>query len=176
MPSIHIPPLFLPSPTPPPSSTLALHRHNHTNLRILTFESLFRPNRGYEIDSETPDIESINKGHDPFQHRSRIQPTFTITDTESDGETNFHNDEGEFYPEGETEDAVLTVVDAETLIFPTDEDCRDDVTTAMICISSIPTYLTNNKQHPWWRSQKDLHENPQTNIMRRMVMNIIQTR
>lgn len=39
----------------------------------------------------------------------------------------FEEDEEEFDPEGEGEDAMMAVMDAETLVFGTQEDGADDV-------------------------------------------------
>jgi hypothetical protein len=48
-------------------------------------------------------------------------------DAERDREAELDEDEGEFDPEGDAQDAVLAVVDAETLVLPADEDCGDGV-------------------------------------------------
>jgi len=45
-----------------------------------------------------------------------------LGDAECNGETDFDNDEGELDPEAVPQDGVLTEVDAEALVFPTDED------------------------------------------------------
>lgn len=46
---------------------------------------------------------------------------------EDDGEDEFHDDEGEFHPEGDAEDSVLAVVETQLLVFPADEDGGNDV-------------------------------------------------
>lgn len=48
-------------------------------------------------------------------------------DAEGDAQGDLDEDEGELDPEGDAEDAVLSVLDTKALIFPADEDGRDHV-------------------------------------------------
>jgi hypothetical protein len=52
-------------------------------------------------------------------------------DAKRDREAKLGEDESEFNPEGDAQDAVLAVVDAEALVLPADEDCGDDVAGAI---------------------------------------------
>ena len=86
-----------------------------------------RPHRRNKINRKAPNIKRINERDDPLAHRSSRVVTLIAEHAESDRETELQKDEGEFYPEGDAQDAVLTVVDSETLVLPADEDCGDDV-------------------------------------------------
>jgi len=80
-----------------------------------------------EIDRETPNIESIDQRNYPLANCSRIVVLLVRKNAERDSETEFNEDEHEFDPERDSEDAVLTIVDSESLILPADENCRDNV-------------------------------------------------
>jgi hypothetical protein len=86
-----------------------------------------RPHRRDKINRKAPNIKRVNERDNPLAHRSSRVVALIAEDAESDGETELQKDEGELYPEGDAQDAVLTVVDSETLVLPADEDCRDDV-------------------------------------------------
>lgn len=73
---------------------------------------MFRSYRRDKIDSETPHVKGIDESDDPFEDGSRVPPWFAIADAEADGEAEFYEDEGEFYPEGDAKDAVFSVVDS----------------------------------------------------------------
>jgi len=91
-----------------------------------------RPHRRNKIDGEAPYIESIDESNDPFNDRSRVVVCKVAQDTESDGETELDEDEGEFDPEGHAENTVLAVVHAETLVFPANEYGGNDVATTKL--------------------------------------------
>jgi hypothetical protein len=86
-----------------------------------------RPHRWNKINRKAPNIKRINERDDPFAHGRRRVVFLIAEHAKGDGETELQEDEGEFYPEGDAQDAVLAVVDSETLVLPTDEDCGDDV-------------------------------------------------
>ena len=46
---------------------------------------------------------------------------------EDDGACQLEENEGQFGPEGEAQDAVLAVVDAQALVLGAQEDCGEDV-------------------------------------------------
>jgi hypothetical protein len=91
-----------------------------------------RPHCRNEIDGETPYIESVDESNDPFNYRSRVVVCAVAKDAKCDGETELDEDEGEFDPEGNAEDTVLAVVNAETLVFPANEYGGNYVATTRI--------------------------------------------
>lgn len=87
-------------------------------------------NRGDEINGKTPYVEGVDKRDDPLQDGSRVPNVFPVTYAESNGQCELHENKSEFNPEGNAKDAVFAVMYSETLVFPADEDGRDNVTTA----------------------------------------------
>jgi hypothetical protein len=90
-----------------------------------------RPHSRNKINRKTPHVKRIYEANNPLTHRSRVIVILIGEDAKRDREAELGEDEGEFDPEGDAQDAVLAVVDAETLVFPADEDCRDDVAGAI---------------------------------------------
>lgn len=74
---------------------------------------LMIPTRWQKVDKEGEDIEGEDEGNDPFEYRRDILVAFGEGGANEDGgEEDFNDDEEEFHPEGGTQDAVLTKVDA----------------------------------------------------------------
>jgi hypothetical protein len=86
-----------------------------------------RPHSRNKINRKTPHVKRIYERNNPLTHGSRIIVVLIAEDAERDREAELDEDEGEFDPEGDAQDAVLAVVDAKTLVLPADEDCGDDV-------------------------------------------------
>lgn len=115
-------------------------------------------NRRNEIDRITPDVECVYERNDPFENSGGVVSLLVAHDAECDGQTQFDEDEGELDPEGEGEDAVLAVMDSESLVFPTNKDRADDVSSTVL-ISSMSwnrvetwkegTYMKITKQVSW---------------------------
>jgi hypothetical protein len=72
----------------------------------------------------------------------------------TNGETYFHYDKDEFDPEGHTKNGILAEVNAQSLIFPADEDGRDDIASPEELISGCRL-----------RGLRTLHEKEQEEIM-----------
>lgn len=89
-------------------STRLLHRH--VEFRLLR-SIMLRPNRRQEIDGKAPHVESVDERNDPFADCGAIIVISISEHSECDCKTNFNKDEGEFDPEGDSEDSVLAVVD-----------------------------------------------------------------
>ena len=85
------------------------------------------PRRGQQIDKEGQDVKGEDEGDDPFEYGSHILPAVEGGDDEDDGEDYLDDDEDEFEPEGEAQDAVLAEMHAEALVLGADEDGADDV-------------------------------------------------
>lgn len=85
------------------------------------------PRRGQQIDKEGQDVKGEDEGDDPFEYGSHILPAVEGGDDEDDGEDYLDDDEDEFKPEGEAQDAVLAEMHAEALVLGADKDGADDV-------------------------------------------------
>ena len=94
-----------------------------------------RLGRRQEIDDEAPDVEDVNERDDPLEDGADVVVFVELRDGEDDGERDLDQDEGEFEPEGDAEDAVFAVVDPEALVFGADEDGADYVAEAGRCVS-----------------------------------------
>ncbi len=70
------------------------------------------PNRRNEINRKTPDVESVDEGNNPFADCGGIVVSLIVEYSERDCHCDFDEDESEFDPEGDAEDAVLSVVDS----------------------------------------------------------------
>ena len=86
---------------------------------------------GEEINDKTPDVEDVNKGDGPLEDGGGLVDLLVVEDAEGDDESDLDEDEGEFDPEAQCEDALAAVVDAEALVFGADEDGGDDVGAAV---------------------------------------------
>lgn len=128
-PHIPIPPLFLLDAGEAPLATLDLHGHGELGVRVAALVVLCADG-GDEVDGEAPDVEGVDEGDDPFEDGGRVPPRLAVADAEADGHAELDDDEGELEPEGDAQDAVLSVVDSEALVFPADEDGREDVSAA----------------------------------------------
>lgn len=65
---------------------------------------------GQEIDDKRKDVECKDKCDDPFEDGGDVLVVAPVCRDEDDGENELNDDEGEFHPEGDAEDAVLAVV------------------------------------------------------------------
>lgn len=90
-----------------------------------------RPHSRNKINRKTLHVKRIYERNNPLTHRSRVIVILIGEDAKRDREAELGEDEGEFDPEGDAQDAVLAMVDAETLVLPADEYCGDDVAGAI---------------------------------------------
>jgi hypothetical protein len=87
----------------------------HLHLGLLSaapkpFTRIFRLDRGQEIDEEAEHVEREDERDSPLEDSGGIAGLLEVGYCESDGEDDFYKDEGEFYPEGGAEDAVLAEI------------------------------------------------------------------
>lgn len=106
----------------------------HAHLIILlpqrrreTIILMSRLRRRQEIDDEAPDVEDVDERDGPFDDGGAVVVFLVSKDAERYGEGDFDEDEGELDPEGGGEDALVAVVDSESLVFGADEDGGHDV-------------------------------------------------
>lgn len=85
--------------------------HCHVEFRLLR-SIMLRPNRRQEIDGKAPHVESVDERNDPFADCGAIVVISIGEHSECDRKADFDEDEGEFDPEGDSEDTVLAVVDS----------------------------------------------------------------
>lgn len=71
---------------------------------------MFCADRRDEIDRVTPDVKCVYERDNPFTNSSGIVSFLVAEDAKCDSETQFDENEGEFDPKGQAEDAMLTVV------------------------------------------------------------------
>jgi hypothetical protein len=83
---------------------------------------ILRLRRRQEIDDEAPDIENVDQRDDPLEDGADVVMADFLCDAEYYREGNFSQDEEEFDPEGDAQDAMLAEVDAKALVFGADED------------------------------------------------------
>lgn len=88
---------------------------------------LRRPPRRQQIHEESEDVKGKQERDDPLKDSPDILLSTETRRAEDDRQDDFGNDEREFGPEGEAQDAVLAEVHAEALVFCADEDGADDV-------------------------------------------------
>jgi len=81
---------------------------------------------GYQIDKEAKHVEGEDERDRPLQDAGRVVFVLEIAHAEGDCEHDFHQDEGELYPEGDAQNTVLAEMYAKALVFPADEDGGDD--------------------------------------------------
>jgi len=89
--------------------SLSLH------LRLITpalSSRMFRVHGWDQIDEEREDVECEDECDGPFENCSCIVFVLEIGSAECDCEDHFDEDEGEFDPEGDPEDAVFSVSDS----------------------------------------------------------------
>tara|TARA_R110002060_G_scaffold20312_9_gene27654 strand:+ start:956 stop:1246 length:291 start_codon:yes stop_codon:yes gene_type:complete len=96
---------------------------------------VFRSDCWNEIDRVTPDIECVYEGDDPFAYSSRVVSLSVAQDPKCDCQAQFHKYEGELDPKGDAKDAMLAIMDSETLILPANEDGGDDVSRTVVQVS-----------------------------------------
>ena len=69
-----------------------------------------------------PDVEYVYEGHGPFENRRNVVYFLVTADTECDNQAELDEDEGKLDPEGHPKNAIVSIVNAESLIFSADED------------------------------------------------------
>lgn len=109
-----------------------LRRHPHLIILLPqrqreTIILMSRLGRREEVNDEAPDVEDVDERDGPFDNGGAVVVSLVSKDAESDCEGDFDEDEGELDPEGGSEDALVAVVDSESLVFGADEDGGDDV-------------------------------------------------
>lgn len=82
-----------------------------------------------EIEEEGEDVEGEDQGDQPFDDGGDVGVFAKGGGGEDDGQEGLDDDEGQFHPEGDAEDAVVAVVDAQPLVFGAQEDGRENVAT-----------------------------------------------
>ena len=92
---------------------------------LLNFR-LALPDSGQEIDEEGEDPARENQSDDPLKHRCDIIMVGESCDRETNRQENLHQNEGQFQPEADPQDAVFPEMDTQLLIFGTGEDRRQD--------------------------------------------------
>lgn len=78
--------------------------------------------RGPQVDDEGEDVEGEDEGDGPLEDGGVVEVVVQVAHAEADGEAELDDDEDELDPEGDAQDAVLAVLDAEALVLPADED------------------------------------------------------
>ena len=80
-----------------------------------------------KVDKEAKHVPGVNERNDPFEYSGYVPVVILLSDPKDDTQTDLSDYEGELNPERDSEDRMLAVVDTQALIFPTNEDCADDV-------------------------------------------------
>lgn len=80
-----------------------------------------------QVDGKGQHVESEDEGDNPLEDGGRVAIACPRRGSECDAEEELGEDEGELDPEGDCEDAVLAVLDAEALVLCADEDGGDPV-------------------------------------------------
>lgn len=82
---------------------------------------------GPKIEHKTEDVEGEDKGHDPLENRGGIPVVGPGCAYKDDSEDDLSEDESELDPEADSQDSVMTIMNAEPLIFGAEEDGGNDV-------------------------------------------------
>jgi hypothetical protein len=77
---------------------------------------------GNQIEQEAEHVEGEDQGNDPLEHSCHIVLVCEICYREDDSQDNFDQDEDELDPEGYSDDPVVPVMDAKSLVFSTYEN------------------------------------------------------
>lgn len=80
-----------------------------------------------QVHVEGEDVEAEDEGDDPLEDGGDVPVLEAVHNNKGDGQADGDDDEGQLDPEGDGEDAVLGVVDAEALVLGADEDGREQV-------------------------------------------------
>lgn len=83
---------------------------------------MFRSHGRKQIDDEREDVEGEDEGNDPFEDGGDVAVRGEGGRHEDNGKCDLDQDEGQFDPEGDAQDAVVTVVDTQALVFCADKD------------------------------------------------------
>ena len=82
---------------------------------------------GEQIEQEAQDVAREDQGDDPLKDGGDVAVAGPRGADEDGGQHDLDQDEGQFHPEADAQDAVLAVVDAEPLVGRADEDGGEDV-------------------------------------------------
>jgi len=88
---------------------------------------MFRAHRRPQIQHERQNVKGEDQGDDPLDDSGNVLVVVPRCGAEDDGKGDFDDDESQFDPEGETKDAMLAVVNAQTLILGAKKDCTEDI-------------------------------------------------
>lgn len=81
---------------------------------------------GEQVEQEAEDVEGEDQGDDPFEDGGDVAVVRPRGADEDAGQHHLDQDEGQFDPEADAQDAVLPVVDAQPLVLGADEHRRQD--------------------------------------------------
>jgi hypothetical protein len=97
---------------------------------------------GKEVDEKAKHIEEVDKGNCPLQNSGGIPLLLVLRYPECNAEGNLEQDEKELNPETDSQNSVLSEVDAQALVFPaykygrhyvaSDEEDQEGVVEAMM--------------------------------------------
>lgn len=111
------------------TTAMAVSMFTHRDLVVQALgDMVFSPDTGEQIQQEADDVTGEDESDDPLQYRSRIPVALVGHGAKHDGQPDLHQDEGEFDPEGDSQDALVAVVDPQSLVRGTDEDGGEDET------------------------------------------------
>lgn len=106
-----------------------------------------------KVDVEREHVERKDECDDPFQDSGDVLAGTTILGQHSkrDRKRNGNEDEGELDPEGNSQDPVLWVSHAQSLVLPADKDCAEQVADdeeaeEQIVQRRVPRRVENAKQ------------------------------
>lgn len=99
----------------------------HWSVLVALWYVMFRLNTWQEIQEEAQNVERERECHNPLKDGGDISGLSEVGGCKYDGERNFDQNEGEFDPEGDTEDAVVAVMNSKALILSAEEDGANDV-------------------------------------------------
>jgi len=94
---------------------------------LLVRPLLLTPSRRQQIHQKGKHIKRKYEGDDPFNNRTGVGLFVKCARRKDYGQADFDDDKGEFHPERQAQNAVLTETHAEALVFGADEDGAEDV-------------------------------------------------
>lgn len=97
-----------------------------------------------EVDDETPHVEDEDQADHPLEDASGIVTLFFGFHAEANRKCDLDNNEAQLDPKGYRENAVLTPMDAESLVFCANEDRRDDVSNAVVSSVTLSALSRSN--------------------------------
>src|SRR5271154_1235729 len=88
------------------------HLHTHWAVLEALRDVMSRLNAGQEIQQEAQNVERKCERHDPLEDRSDVLLTGGVGGSKHYRERKFDQDEGEFHPERDAEDAMVSIMDS----------------------------------------------------------------